>query len=197
MPNDVMAAGTRELSAIIAGAVAAAEKRIAGKKPPPNAHLFARFVRQFYAGSPPDELAGRTPEALVDMAAAAWEALQNRRAGSPKVNVIDAPGTARTVIHIVNDDMPFLVSSVTCELERMDSGALLIIHPVLAVQRDIDGNLTELRAGADENVGMKKGDTLESLMHIEIGGSSEEEMVERLRDNLKAVLGDVRLAVRD
>ncbi len=197
MPNDVMAAGTRELAAIIAGVVTAAEKRVAGKKAPPNAHLFTRFVRQFYSGSPPDELAGRGPEALVDMAAVAWDALQNRKTGTPKVNVIDAPGKGRTIIHVVNDDMPFLVSSVTCELERMESSPLLIIHPVLAVQRDMDGNLVELRAGSDENVGMKKGDTLESLMHIEIGGSSEDEMVDRLRDNIKAVLGDVRLAVRD
>ncbi len=190
MPMDVVAPAAD----IIAAVVAVADKRAAGKKAPQNAQLFARFVRQFFAGSPPDELAGRTPEALADMAAAAWDFFQTHKAGSAKVSV--AAAGERAVIQVVNDDMPFLVSSTICELERMDLGSLLVIHPVLTVQRDVDGNLVELRAGSDENSGKKRGDAFESLMYIEIPSPSDGD-TSRIADNLKSVLNDIRLAVRD
>jgi len=183
----------------IAGVIAVAEKRAASKKPPQNGHLFPRFVRQFFAGSPPDELAGRSAEELCDLAADAWGLFQNRKAGSPKVAV--SVGAERTIIQIVNDDMPFLVSSVSCELERMEAAPRLVIHPVLTVQRDIDGNLTELRANfsqtSDDNIGMKRGDAVESLMHIEVAAHGVDDLAERVKDNIKSILNDVRLAVRD
>jgi glutamate dehydrogenase len=195
MPTNTAAAPSRGLAEIIAAAAAVAEKRGASKKPPHNASLFPRFVRQFYAGSPPDELIGRTPEALCDAAASAWELMQNRKAGSPKVKIHSAGD--RAVIQIVNDDMPFLVSSTTCELERMEMGPLLVIHPVLTVQRDVDGNITALRSTSEDGAGAKKGDAAESVMHIEIAGYTEADMEGRLQDNIKSVLNDVRLAVRD
>ena len=204
MPNDVgltdkggATAASRELSALIASVTALAEKKAGSKKPPQNADLFPRFIRQFFTGVPAEEISGRKPEALYDIAGAAWELLQSHKVGTPKITVVTMANGERSMIQIVNDDMPFLVSSVTCELERMDLGPLLVIHPVLTVQRDVDGTLTELRAASDGSVGMKRGDALESLMHIEIGGGAEDEMVSRLRDNLKAVLGDTRVAVRD
>ena len=197
MTTNTAAAGNNGLATLIAAAVAAADKKIASKNPPQNPDLFVRFVRQFYAGSPPDELAGRTPQALCETAAAVWALMQNRKAGTPKIGIANSSDNERSVIQIVNDDMPFLVSSLTCELERMEMGPLLVIHPVLTVQRDVDGNLAALRMGGDEGGGMKKGDATESVMYIEIAGHSEDEMVDRLRDNMKAVLNDARLAVRD
>jgi len=194
--NTAAVTASRGLADIIAAVVAVAEKRVASKKPPQNAGLFVRFVRQFYAGSPPDELSGRTPESLCDAAAGVWELLQNRKAGTPRIKVTSAGD--RAVIQIVNDDMPFLVSSTTCELERMEMGPLLVIHPVITVQRDIDGNLTALRSTSDDGgTGAKKGDAAESVMYIEISGYGEADMADRLHDNIKAVLGDVRVAVRD
>jgi glutamate dehydrogenase len=189
------AVAERDISGVIADVVVVAEKKTATKAAPENGALFPRFVRQFYAGSPPDELVGRTSEALCETAVTAWDLLQSRKAGSPKLRVANVGG--RTIIQIVNDDMPFLVSSVSCELERMEMGPLLVIHPVLTLQRDVDGNLIELRAGADENFGMKKSDIAESLMHIEVAGTSDDETIVRVTDNIKAVLSDVRVAVRD
>lgn len=185
----------RNLGEIIDSAVAVAEKRAASQKAPKNATLFAGFVRQFYAGSPPDELSERTGATLCDSAARAWDLMQNRKGGAPKISIMNVG--ERTVIQIINDDMPFLVSSITSELERMDLAALLVIHPVLTLERDVDGDLTELRAVTDDNVAMKKGETAESLIQIEVAGHTDDETVERLRDNIKTVLSDVRVAVRD
>ena len=42
---------------------------------------------------------------------------------------------------IVTDDMPYLVDSVTTELNRHEAEILLIVHPLLRVRRDVTGGL--------------------------------------------------------
>ena len=60
--------------------------------------------------------------------------------GAPKLRVynprLDEHGwqSTHTVIEIVNDDMPFLVDSVTMEVNRQGLTLHLIVHPVLTVQ---------------------------------------------------------------
>jgi glutamate dehydrogenase len=192
----VAAAAEQDLSVLIKAVVAVAEKKSASKK---NSGL-PLFIRQFFAGSPPDELRTRAPEVLYDMAARAWEMLQKRKVGAAKIGVVNVGiDTPQTIIQILNDDMPFLVSSVTSELERMEMNPQLVIHPVLSLRRDIDGNLTELCSPRELNDDPESdnGIMAESVMHIEVAGYSEDEMVERLRDNIAAVLSDVRITVRD
>src|SRR6266403_667927 len=46
-----------------------------------------------------------------------------------------------TVVQIVNDDMPFLVDSIANEFNRREIAVHLLAHPVLAVRRDLDGDL--------------------------------------------------------
>ena len=46
-----------------------------------------------------------------------------------------------TVVEIVNDDMPFLVDSVTAALNGEGVTVHLVIHPILRVARDGDGKL--------------------------------------------------------
>ena len=195
----VAAATEHDLSAIVATVVALAEKKAGGKKNG-KAGDFSRFIQQFFAGSPPDELKTRTSETLYDVAARAWELLQKRKVSAPKLAVSNIDGgNPRTIVQIINDDMPFLVSSVTCEMERMEMNPLLVIHPVLSVRRDIDGNLVELCAPSQHNDDPEadNGIMAESVMHIEVAGHSEDEMVDRLRDNVTSALSDVRVAVRD
>src|SRR5690606_12845964 len=78
----------------------------------------ARFVRQYYAQAEPEELAER-PAAL---AAAALDHLRwaaERQPGRAKVRVFNPVAaehgytSERTVVETVNDDMPFLVDSLT------------------------------------------------------------------------------------
>ena len=54
--------------------------------------------------------------------------------------------STHTIIEIVNDDMPFLVDSVTMEVNRHGLTLHLIIHPIVAVVRDADGTLTGVAA---------------------------------------------------
>ena len=97
------------------------------------------------------------------------------------------------MVEIVNDDMPFLVDSVTIELTRHRLGIHLIIHPVLAVRRDETGELLDLGTPAR---GRQTGAARVSCM-LEIDRQSEPEVLAALEADLRRVLADVRHAVDD
>jgi glutamate dehydrogenase len=71
--------------------------------------------------------------------------------GTPKLRVYNPRteehgwSSPHTVIEIVNDDMPFLVDSVTMEVNRQGYTLHLINHPIFATQRDNEGQLQSLR----------------------------------------------------
>ena len=93
-----------------------------------------------------------------------------------------------TVVETVVDDMPFLVDSVSMEVTRSGSAIHLVIRPIMRLRRDDEGRLLE--------VGAEDGQP-ESLIHVEIDRQTSPEALERLRDGLCRVLGDVRAAVED
>ena len=104
---------------------------------------------------------------LAHAALAHWQLGARRAPATPIVRVHtptvasegwDAP---HTMIDIVNDDMPFLVDSVTMAIDRHDLGIHLVVHPVLDVQRADDGALVALGPGARDR-------RRESWVHVEV-----------------------------
>ena len=157
----------------------------------------ARFVAQFYGNVAEGDLSKADDGALLDGAMSSWNWLRSRKRGRPKVRVFN-PGkrtdgwtSPHTVVDIVNDDMPFLVDSVTAEINRQNLSIHLTVHPIVRVERDRTGRLTRLwENGAD-------GAAPESVMHFEITEMRQPGAMERLREGLESVLDDVRAAVED
>jgi len=157
------------------------------------------FVRQYYRWVPPQDLAGRGPLDVYGAALAHWNLLHRRTPGTTKLRVYNPDfehhgwQSTHTVVEVVTDDMPFLVDSLSVELSRRDYGIHLIIHPVVRVKRDTDGELVELLSADDSGA-----DALaESVLHIEIDQQTEAGPLETLRSGLLKVLDDVRAAVED
>ena len=94
-------------------------------------------------------------------------------------------------MQIVNDDMPFLVDSIANELNRREIAVHLLAHPVLAVRRDLDGDLLGFALEAGERA------RPESMMHIEIDRQADPVLLDELAAALTRVLAEVRLAVDD
>src|SRR6266404_8725502 len=111
--------------------------------------LIEKFRRLYYAEVDPEELAAREPRDLQG-AAAAQLVFARRFPGGTKVRAYNPLReqhgwqSTHTVVEIVNDDMPFLVDSVTMEVNRNGLTLHLIIHPLVAVNRDADGTLRGL-----------------------------------------------------
>ncbi|MGQ9370876.1 NAD-glutamate dehydrogenase [Azospirillum sp. ST 5-10] len=185
-------------------------RQVRGRLDRDRADMAERFVRAFYANVPPDDIAQAPADQLYGAAVAMWQWGQERRPGTARVRVynprIEEHGWSshRTVVEIVNDDMPFLVDSVTAELNRQGLTVHLVIHPVVRVTRDAAGVLTGLAAADGEAADMKvadgkvaDGSQPESFMHVEVGTHTDAETLARVRAGLERVLHDVRVAVAD
>src|SRR5450755_1364642 len=134
------------------------------------------------------------------------------------------PGTPSSlVVDIVVDDMPYLVDSVTTELNRHEAEIQLLLHPVLRVRRDVTGALQGILpagpggplqgapgghggAGSPPVSGGGLGGvvppegtglTLESWIHVELGPPKDRVSGDQLAADLRRVLDDVRVAVED
>ncbi len=154
----------------------------------------ARFVHQLYAHVSGRDLEGRSGDELCAAAAALWLHGAGRAPATPKIGLVNPPQTRRTVLHIVNDDMPFLVDSVSAELSRQGFSVHMLIHPILRVRRDGAGKLIELTA-TDGDAAAGAG--AESWMRIEIDQCHDEKRLAALEEGLAAVLADARSAVAD
>ncbi len=159
---------------------------------------FQRFLSAYYANVPPQDIRDNPTETLFGLAHGHWKHGQTRKRGRTLVRVFnpdpkkDGWETEHTIIEIVNDDMPFLVDSVTAEINRHDLIVHLIIHPVLKVKRSKTGKLL----GLAEKSATGGNSLTESFMHIQVSSLSGQRLKE-LENDIKKILGDVRRAVTD
>src|SRR6266513_1205672 len=160
--------------------------------------LIEEFARLYYAEVDPEELAARAPLDLKGAAAAHLAFGRKFSAGKAKIRaynpVFEQDGwqSTHTAIEIVNDDMPFLVDSVTMEVNRQGLTLHLLIHPVLRVARDTEGELLSIFQPNESSKGR-----LESFMHIEVDRQTDAAKLAELEAGIAKVLADVRAAVED
>ncbi|MGC2854953.1 NAD-glutamate dehydrogenase [Novispirillum sp. DQ9] len=158
------------------------------------------FARQYYANVPPADIAGVDAERLYGAVTSLWNFARSRTPGTPKLRVFN-PRVAEhgwhgdhTVIEAVNDDMPFLVDSVTAALSALEVPPLVVIHPVVHLRRDTSGEVVELLPpGAPQDA----GDLVESIIHIEIHEQADAMALRQIAEELASVLAEVRATVED
>ena len=92
--------------------------------------------------------------------------------------------------------MPFLVDSVTMELNRHQADINLIVHPRLVVHRDVTGALYGV-SGSVNGAGPVPGEITESWIHVEIASLGDRAPLPDLETALRRVLDDVRVIVED
>src|SRR4029450_8868668 len=120
------------------------------KLPGEQAARLEGFIRIYYGAVAADDLLERSVGDLYGAALGHLNFAARRARGEPRGRVYTpqleehAWTSTHTVVEIVNDDMPFLVDSVSMELTRLGSGVHLIIHPVVRVRRDEEGRLLEV-----------------------------------------------------
>ena len=141
----------------------------------------------------PGETQGLSREAERDAAEFLTDVASKRKRGELALRIQSIGGEAgnrRMRIGIVNDDMPFLVDSVANAIAARQLTIYRLLHPVVCVERDNDGEL--------ERVEPLCGDKSrrESMMYLELDRADARGRQELAAD-LRRVLGDVRLAVRD
>ncbi len=165
---------------------------LTSRLPPEQHETLAAFTRQYYGQVDPEDMAEHEIGDLYGAALSHWHFARRREPGQIKVRAFNPTlaehgwQSTHTIVEIVNDDMPFLVDSVTMEVNRHGLTLHLIIHPILGVQRD-----------ADHTLQRAEGSLRESYIHVEVDRVPEAAQLEALAADLARVLGDVRLAVTD
>src|ERR1700761_9058805 len=141
-----VSAGDRELG-LIDAVVAEVTDRL-GREP---STACEEFVRQLFHWVPAQDLNERTADDLAGMALAQNGLGARCAPREGKVRVYnpdpdrDGWSSTHTAVEIVCDDMPFLVDSVTMELNRQNASIELLVHPVMRVVRH-DGELVDVLA---------------------------------------------------
>jgi len=167
------------------------------KVAPEQRAMLESFLRAYYAQVDPDDLADRQLADLYGAVLSHWGFARRREPGRARVRAfnptIEEHGwqSTHTIVEIVNDDMSFLVDSVTMEANRHGLTLHLIVHPIIGVTRAADGTLTGV---ADDGAA---GETRESFIHVEVDRVSGHAALEALAADVARVLSDVRIAVAD
>src|SRR4051812_28466361 len=154
------------------------------------------FIAQYYEQVDFEDLASRNAEDLYGAAMAQLGFARQFASGTPKLRVYNPRSeehgwaSPHTVIEIVNDDMPFLVDSITNEVNRQGYTLHLVIHPLLTTKRDAEGMLQSFAPAGQEG-------KQESLMHVEVDREIAPARLKALGEGLVLVLADVRASYED
>jgi glutamate dehydrogenase len=157
------------------------------------------FARQYYRWVSSEDIAERRDLDLYGAALAHFDLARRRAPGVTKVRIYNPEfevhgwESPHTAVEVVTDDMPFLIDSIGMALNRHGFGVHLIIHPVIQVRRDGEGNLLEvLPHGAEAD-----GTLAESVIHAEVARQTDPAELEQLEGQIKRVIDEVRATVTD
>ena len=158
---------------------------------------FSEALDQFYANVSPDEVVEAQTEEIYGAALALWKFGAKRQPGTPRVRLynprmsVHGWESPHSVLEVINDDMPFLVDSLTALLTERGIGIHTLLHPLLVVTRDANGVRQGLaKPGA-------KGSLRESVIQAQVDQIGDEATLAGLEADIRQVLADVRVAVED
>src|SRR6267142_2549096 len=162
-----------------------------------GAPLAADFIRAYFHGVAEEDLRERPYENLAAAALSHLALGARRKPGLPLIRVfnpdatIDGWTSRHTIVAVVTEDMPFLVDSLGIVFKQEECAVHLIVHPVINVRRDAQGELTEILDKPE------RGSKSESWELFEIDREIDPARLDRIAARLRSTLGDVRAAVTD
>ncbi len=162
-------------------------------EPPPPAAIVEMLRNALSNSALPDDELDMVDDGWVSAATFVAGIAMRRVSGKPAIAIetlSGSAGTRRMRLAIINDDMPFLVDSVAGAVAAAGLAVDRIIHPVVPVRRDGEGQLT---AVFDREA---SGERRESMIYMELERADAKARRE-LGSAIGAVLGDVRAAVSD
>ncbi|MDN5725114.1 MAG: NAD-glutamate dehydrogenase, partial [Propionibacteriales bacterium] len=167
-----------------------------------DADSTGEFLAHYFRHVDSDDLLERSVDDLLGLVGAHYKLGLERPAATAKVAVTtprsdDQGWSAQgaTVIQVITDDKPFLVDTVTMEINRHGWSVREVYHPQFTVRRDVTGHLLAVvhtsEAERDRSV------LHESWMHLEVQPGEGHDTLDEITDGLQRVLRDVEEAVED
>jgi glutamate dehydrogenase len=167
-----------------------------GKKQGPR---ISELVELFYARVAPEDIISASPGNLYGAPASLLKSAATRKTDKPIVRawnpdlIKDGWKTPHTVVEVINDDMPFLVDSITQGLAQAGWGVQLAVHPIVVVRRNAAGKMVELLPEDRSSEAV----TVESWIHVQVEHQATSKALREIEKRLTVILADVRAAVED
>ena len=162
-------------------------------------HLINSFMGGFCAQIPAEDIAPWEAEELHAIARSIYALSKKRKPDQTCLRIYNPDQKKhkwhvnRTVIEIVNADMPFLIDSIAAELLGHHHVIDVLFHPILNIQRDSKGHLQHVgdaRAKGD-------GYLSESYIHIQLESLLSQDEQDKLEKKLRSIIDDVSRATCD
>jgi len=146
-----------------------------------------QFIDEYYRDVAHEDLHDRELDDLYGAAIAHWNLAQYRLKNETQINVynpnFETHGwqSAYSVIEIVTVDRPFLVNSLTMNVNESGLTCHLVVHPVMEVYRDGQGRLKKVKG--------KTGLVAEAMIRLEVDLQTVDSGgLERLREQILKVI---------
>ena len=170
---------------------------LANRMPTRLARQAAFYCDVFFKRVPLDKLNQEEPDMFAGMVASQFEFIKYRKRGDLLIRVFnpekDRDGwiSAHTIIELANDDMPFLVDTVSMVMQEMNLGVHLIVHPIFNVERDAGNNLKGFYPKAS------KRSEKESYIQVHLERQTDPAVLASLKSRLRSRMAGIRTTVAD
>ncbi len=155
------------------------------------------FSEQYYNSVPFSDLENLAVEDLYGAVLSHWNLTLKYTPGNQKVRVYNPTlenngwQSRHTIVEIVIEDMPFLLQSISMEINRQGLTNHLVIHPVYNIIRNEQGDFIRFSGSDDRQY------SSECLLHLEIDRQTEASQLKNLKQRIQSVLIDVRATTED
>ena len=156
----------------------------------------------FYSGVyfqrvPLKQLNRETPAMFASMVVSQLEFMRQRKPGELLIRVFnpenerDGWESRQTIIELANDDMPFLVDTVSMVMQELNLGVHLIVHPVFNIERDAKGRLKAFQSKAN------KRSEKESFIQVHLERQTDPAVLKSIKSRLKSRMAKISTTVAD
>jgi len=163
--------------------------------------IIRQFVAHYYAKMPLMDLERLDPERACLIARNSFEFFKNK-GSNLQIRVFHPTREEhgwkenRLIIEVHNDDMSFILDSLTAELSRLGFAFYETIHPIIFVKREKSGALKQL-AKIDDDGDLPAGVQAESFIHFQLSSMPTGVTEEQIISNIRHILSAVNLVVQD
>src|SRR5919197_1750127 len=171
------------------------EQLVEERLPPERAEAVREFAKAYLRRLSAEE-DGHDQEALFHEVVGAFQ-LATSRDGAPIAVRAFNPTRAEhgyepagSVLETNTEDLPFLLDSVSAELQARGLGIVRVLHPIVGTERGPDGAIARV-------LHPTAAPAAESVMHFELDRRLTPEELADLEDAVRAVLAEGRDVVRD
>ena len=159
---------------------------------------FKPYINMFYSELSKTDLIKHPPIELFNRAHHAWLHSKERKSNTPSIQVFNPIlsmhgfKSNNTVIEVITEDMPFVVSSISSALNDEGLTVHFLVHPTIYVRRSEDFKILDFIELPDPKFNSKK----ESVIHLEITHQTEPE-AKKIKKNLELILKNILCYMND